>query len=93
MEGKFKKIIEVRQATSAVAGKPEKNVNDERKVHSNSQFTHLLLNEPQGMEYETEAEFRCLFVCLLLFVIYLFKQVEVLAAMQLMWTCFTHPPI
>ena len=93
MEGKFKKIIEVRQATLAVAGKPEKNVNDERKVHSNSQFTHLLLNEPQGMEYETEAEFRCLFVCLLLFVIYLFKQVEVLAAVQLMWTCYTHPPI
>ena len=33
----------------------------------------------------------CLFVCL--FVIYLFEQVEVLAAMQLMWTCYTHPPI
>ena len=64
MEGKFKKIIGVRQATLAVAGKPEKNVNDERKVHSNSQFTHLLLNEPQEMEYETQAEFKCLFVCL-----------------------------
>ena len=27
-----------------------------------------------------------------LFVIYLF-EVEVLAAIQLMWTCYTHPPI
>ena len=32
-----------------------------------------------------------LFVCLLF--IFLFKQVEVLAAVQLMWTCYTHPPI
>ena len=28
-----------------------------------------------------------------LFVIYLFEQFEVLAAIQLMWTCYTHPPI
>ena len=34
---------------------------------------------------------RVQFVCLLF--IYLFKQVEVLAAIQLMWTCYTHPPI
>ena len=33
-----------------------------------------------------------MFVCLLLIVIYLFKQAEVLAAIQLMWTCYTHPP-
>ena len=33
----------------------------------------------------------CLFVSL--FAIYLFKQVEVLAAIQLMWICYTHPPI
>lgn len=26
-----------------------------------------------------------------LFVIYLFEQVDVLAAIQLMWTCYTHP--
>ena len=31
----------------------------------------------------------CLYFCLL--VIYLFEQVEVLAAIKLMWTCFTHP--
>ena len=30
-------------------------------------------------------------VCL--FVIYWFEQVEVLAAIQLMWTCYTHPSI
>ena len=28
-------------------------------------------------------------VCL--FVVYLFEQVEVLAAIKLMWTCYTHP--
>ena len=32
-----------------------------------------------------------LFVCL--YVINLFEQVEVLAAIRLMWTCYTHPPI
>ena len=31
----------------------------------------------------------CWFVCYL----NLFEQVEVLAAIQLMWTCYTHPPI
>ena len=31
---------------------------------------------------------RCRLVCL--YVIYLFEQVEVLAANQLMWTCYTH---
>ena len=28
----------------------------------------------------------------LLLLFYLFKQAEVLAAIQLMWTCYTHPP-
>ena len=32
-------------------------------------------------------------VCYCLFVIYFFERVEVLAAIQLMWTCYTHPPI
>ena len=32
-----------------------------------------------------------MFVCLLF--IYLFEQVDVLAAIQLMWTCYTHTPI
>ena len=30
-------------------------------------------------------------VAVCLFFIYLFEQVEVLAAIQLMWTCYTHP--
>ena len=32
------------------------------------------------------------YLFILLF-IYLFEQVEVLAAIQLMWSCYTHPPI
>ena len=31
-----------------------------------------------------------MFVCLF---VYLLKQVDVLAAIQLMWTCYTHPSI
>ena len=30
---------------------------------------------------------------MLCYVIYLFEQVEILAAIQLMCTCYTHPPI
>ena len=30
---------------------------------------------------------------MLCYVIYLFEQVEVSATNQLMWTCYTHPPI
>ena len=38
------------------------------------------------------ASFLCYFCYILLFIC-LFKHVEVLAAIQLMWTCYTHPPI
>ena len=45
-----------------------------------------------GVVTESSARVFFVVVCFLLF-IYLFKQVEVLAAIQLTWTCYTHPTI
>ena len=55
---------------------------------SRGQTASILLNSDVENRFETSMN-RCLFC---LFVIYLSEQVEVLAAIQLMWTCYSNPP-
>ena len=53
----------------------------------------LPLGRKLGLTWVQDRTKSIYFSLFCLFVIYLFEQVEVLAAIQLMWTCYTHPPI